>query len=81
MNDFTQQSEQLTPEMYRRFRTALELGKWPDGSAMSGEQRDIVLQALIVYENRHLPPEKRTGYIEDGCRSQAGDDEQPLRFD
>ena len=81
MIDFAEKSQQLTPELYQRFRQALELGKWPDGSVVSDEHRDIALQAIIVYENAHLPPEQRTGYIEDGCRSGADDEEQPLRFE
>ena len=29
----------MTPEVYQRLSTAVELGKWPDGVALTAEQR------------------------------------------
>lgn len=73
MNEFSKKSRQLTPELYRSFKTALELGKWPDGNPLSREQKSLVLEAIIIYENRHLQEQDRTGYIADQCRSAGGD--------
>lgn len=53
----------LTPEIVERFRTAIELGKWPDGRKLSDEQRQTCLQAVLVWEHEHLPPSERIGFI------------------
>lgn len=34
----------MTPEVYQRLSTAVELGKWPDGVALTPEQKDNSLQ-------------------------------------
>jgi len=56
---------------------------------LSKEQRELCLQAVIAYEEKHLSPEERTGYIppkkHTHCGSTEGnvadDDIQPLTFD
>ncbi|WP_435950732.1 YeaC family protein [Psychrobacter sp. DM8] len=53
----------LTPEVVERFKVAIELGKWPDGRALSDEQRQTCMQAVMIWEHEHLPPSERTGYI------------------
>ncbi len=55
--------EALTPDVVDRFRRAIELGKWPDGQRLTREQLETCLQAVIVWEGRHLPEESRSGYI------------------
>lgn len=30
----------MTPEVYQRLSTAVELGKWPDGVALTEEQKE-----------------------------------------
>ncbi|MBU6952167.1 MULTISPECIES: YeaC family protein [unclassified Hahella] len=55
----------LTPEIYEAMKTALELGKWPDGKKLSMEQKELCMEALITYEISHnVPEEQRVGYIE-----------------
>jgi uncharacterized protein YeaC (DUF1315 family) len=70
----------LSPELYRRFVTALEVGKWPDGSPLEVHQREHVMQAVIAYGELNLPREERIGYIDKGHK--AGDlcDEEPLKW-
>ncbi|KAA1171290.1 DUF1315 family protein [Marinobacter salinexigens] len=59
--------ERLDPNVYRSLRQSIELGKWPDGSKLTREQREISLQAVIYYENLHNVPETdRTGFIDRG---------------
>lgn len=77
----------MTPELYQRFRSAIELGKWPDGTPVSDEQRATCMQSVIAYEARHLPPHERTGYVPpkvDACDSAAADTDpdapQPLNW-
>ena len=69
--DYQTLIDSLTPEVYHSLRRAMELGKWPDGRALSGEQRAIVMQALIAWGEKHLPPEQRVGFIDRGHK--AGD--------
>ncbi len=85
----------LTPEIVARFRTAIEIGKWPDGRIVTPEQRETCMQAVVAWEFKHLPEEQRTGYIDRGtkkkdesCDSNTHDDskghnpdeERPLRL-
>jgi uncharacterized protein YeaC (DUF1315 family) len=61
----------------------MELGKWPDGRPLSDEQRAIVMQALIAWGEKHLPPEQRVGYIDRGRKAGADCDdpvEVPLNW-
>lgn len=43
----------MTPEVYQRLATAVETGKWPDGVALTQEQRDNCLQLVMLYQARH----------------------------
>jgi len=55
---------------------------------LTSKQRDISLQAVIAYEQKFLPQEQHTGFIEpkkhNHCGSVDGevadDDEQPLNW-
>ena len=69
---------QITPELYATFVRCLELGKWPDGRAMTPEQREHCLQAVIAYDALHKPETERVGYIDRGRK--AGAAEQALRW-
>ena len=43
----------MTPAIYQRLVTAVELGKWPDGVALSTEQRANCLQMVMLWQSRH----------------------------
>lgn len=58
----------MTPELVARFRTAIEIGKWPDGRVLTAEQRATCMQAVLVWEHAHLPEDQRTGYIDRGSK-------------
>lgn len=79
--NFQQMLDTLTPDIYQRLKQAVELGKWPDGRLVSGEQRELCMQAMIAWEHKHLPPEEHTGYIEpephSHCGSDGDDHQQP----
>ena len=72
----------LQPEIIARFRRAIETGKWPDGSKLSQEQKEICLQAVITYEHHNLPEDERTGYVPSKKTACARDEhgEQPLKW-
>lgn len=54
----------LTPDIYDALKRAVELGKWPNGTRLSSEQRELCLQAVIYYDSRHKPEQERVGYIQ-----------------
>jgi len=45
--------EALTPEIYERLVVAVETGKWPDGVALTQQQRDNSLQLMMMWQARH----------------------------
>ena len=69
--DYRQMIDTMSPEIYRSLKRSLEIGRWPDGNAMTSEQRENALQAVIAWGERHLPPTERVGYIDKGHK--AGD--------
>jgi uncharacterized protein len=84
--DFQQLLDSITPDIYERFKTAVELGKWPDTRPLSEEQKELCMQAIIAYEQR-VPEEQRTGYVPPkttACSTDLPDDhldnEQPLKW-
>ncbi|UYU33392.1 YeaC family protein [Siccibacter colletis] len=43
----------MTPEVYQRLATAVELGKWPDGVALTPEQKENSLQLVMMWQMRY----------------------------
>lgn len=80
----------LSPDIIDKLRTAVEIGKWENGTLLTQEQSQISMQAVLLWEHAHLPKAKQTGYIdmgkkthEDHCETpQPKEDEQfkPIRF-
>ena len=83
--DFQQLLDSITPDIYERFKKAVETGKWPDTRPLTEEQKALCLQAIIAYEQR-VPEEQRTGYVPpktSPCAEPPADhpdDEQPLKW-
>lgn len=63
MSSFLEAIENITPEIYRSLKLAVEIGKWPDGRKLSQEQKELTLQALIAWEIHNLPEDERIGYM------------------
>lgn len=81
--DYQQMITSMTPDMYRRLRLAVELGKWPDGQVLTPEQRENALQAVIAWGEQNLPEEQRVGYIDRGHKAEDvcdDPDETPLNW-
>ncbi len=74
-------ASQLQPEIIEKFKTAIEIGKWPDGKTLTSEQRETCMQAVIAYEHAHLSEEERTGYIPPKKTPCATDEESPIKWD
>lgn len=55
----------MTPEIYQNMKQALELGRWGDGRAVTSEQKENTLEAMIRYEHLHnIPETERVGYVD-----------------
>ncbi|GAA4355164.1 hypothetical protein GCM10023151_01950 [Kangiella marina] len=48
--DFSQLIKTLTPDMIERFSDAVETGKWPDGTALTEQQKETCIQAIMMYK-------------------------------
>ena len=48
-----QMIDNMTPEIYQRLVTAVELGKWPDGVALTAEQKENCLQLVKLWQSRY----------------------------
>ncbi|MEM1154696.1 MAG: DUF1315 family protein [Pseudomonadota bacterium] len=75
--------ENMTPEIYKNLKRSVEVGKWPDGSALTREQRTTALQAVIAWGKLHLPEDEQVGFIDRGDKAgEACDDtlETPLKW-
>jgi len=67
----------LTPEIAARLRTAVELGKWADGSSLTKEQKETCIQALIIYDYSNKTNGERIGDITaSSCGSKPADIEE-----
>ena len=63
MNTVDELVESLTPEMVSDLKRAIELGKFPDGRVVSDDQKELMIEATILYDALKLPEEDRTGFI------------------
>ena len=54
----------MNPEVHMNLKTAVELGRWPDGRKLTAEQLEYCLQAIIAYEQECLPENQRVGFID-----------------
>jgi Uncharacterized protein conserved in bacteria len=54
----------MSPELHASLKTAVELGRWPNGDRLTPAQREYCLQAIIAWDELHLPEEERVGYID-----------------
>ncbi len=54
----------INPQLHQVLRQSLELGRLPDGRRFDAEEKALLLQALIAWEQNNIPEEQRIGYIE-----------------
>lgn len=51
--NFEQLISHISPELFQQLQTAVEIGRWPDGSRLNDEQREMLIQALMLWQARH----------------------------
>ncbi len=84
--DFNSLIQSITPETYENLKRALELGKWADGSRLTQDQKEQVMQAIIAYGERNLSQDERVGFIDRGTKEegeQCSDEppqDKPVKF-
>ena len=69
--EYNQLIAQLTPEVYLRLKTAIEIGKWPDGRVLSKDQKASCMEAVLRYQTMKLDAEQHSGFMPDQCASRA----------
>lgn len=45
----------MTPEIRANLTRAVELGKWPDGVRLAEGQREMIIEALMLWQARYEP--------------------------
>ncbi|MBN8430520.1 DUF1315 family protein [Microbulbifer salipaludis] len=53
----------LNPQIVGSLKRAIELGKWPNGVALTEQQRLLCGEAVVYWEQRNATPESRVGYV------------------
>ena len=62
----------MSSDVVGSLRLAVELGKWCDGARLNPQQIDFCMQAIILYEAKHLPEQKRVGFdLSASCKSKV----------
>lgn len=67
--DYLKMIDSMSPEVYRRLKRSVELGKWPDGRPLTPAQREHALQAVIAWDRLHLEVSEQTGFIDKGHKA------------
>lgn len=66
--------ERMDVETYDLLKKSLETGKWADGKALTAEQKQLVMEALIRWGHKHLPEDQRVGFLpQPDCKSAPAD--------
>lgn len=52
--DLVQVVDNLSEDMYQRFKCAVETGKWPEGTVVDAAQRESAMQIVLAYQARRL---------------------------
>jgi uncharacterized protein YeaC (DUF1315 family) len=77
--DYQQLIDTMSPQIYQSLKRSVEVGKWPDGRALTQEQRETTMQAMIAWGEKHLPEQDRVGFIDK--QHKAGDScDDPLEM-
>ena len=88
--EFLQAIRLMPEEVYERLKTAVELGKWPDGKPLTDEQKATSLQAVMAWQSMHIDNPEHMNIRRDGeivmkskseLKRQYRDEEEIVRVD
>ena len=80
-SEFVTAAQALDRIAIDNLRRALEIGRWPDGRALSEAQREVCLQTVIAWERVHLPENARSGRVPPaGACSEPESTPRPIRI-
>lgn len=54
MSDINNVIDTMPDEVYQKLVSAVELGKWQDGSLLTEQQKESTLQLVMLYQARRL---------------------------
>lgn len=60
---FAELLRNLNPQVIGSLKRAIELGKWPNGVAITAEQRRLCAEAVANWERVNLPEEAQVGHV------------------
>ena len=81
-DQYHQSIQSMDRRVYDQLVSSLTTGRWPDGRALTADQRQHAMQAVIVWGEIHLAPEERVGFVEKGAKAgDSCDDPQPLTWE
>ncbi|MAD58336.1 MAG: hypothetical protein CMK44_07160 [Porticoccus sp.] len=85
--EFQQLLNSVTPEIYKKIKTAVEIGKWANGIKLTKDQIENSIQILIAYDAANKAQGDRVGYVpvkkeKDACDLEANikDIEQTIKW-
>ncbi len=71
--------DEMNSDVYDFLKLAIELGKWGDGARLDAPQIDFCMQAIILYEARHLREQDRVGFdLSASCKSKAAPEQAQI---
>ncbi|MFD1218015.1 DUF1315 family protein [Microbulbifer celer] len=53
----------LNPQIVGSLKRAIELGKWPNGVALTEQQKSLCGEAVAYWESANVPQEAQVGYV------------------
>lgn len=56
----------MSEDVFKKLKIAIETGKWLDGKPLSAEQKETVLQAILLYQAKVEQSEEHMTVSKDG---------------
>lgn len=70
----------MSNDVYQTLLTAVELGKWQNGTVLSKEQRDSTLQLIMLYQAKRLDSDEHMSIAASGKINELSKAELKHRF-
>ncbi len=65
MDAFKETIQAMNEETYLALRKGVEIGKWPNGMALTQAQRETSMRAVLAYEAFHqVSADQQTGFVD-----------------